>query len=391
MKSNKSASTARVLAFTLVIAMLCMTSAFAEEYTSAKVPHTAGNYTYNEWSSLYIDPDSQCRAGTWICTDNYKNVPAYTMGAYARLYSEATGDLIGYTGWRYNTSEEYFTFAITEGITYSGLVYSQGQVRLYTGTGYETHDAPQTTYAMSGLSAANKTALEALEAGLDKNGMYPKNQLGQTYGSALLAEKVGSEPDLIAAVGEGYVHGYVKAEDLNPDIKNPAEAEAYMKALEENNTVPLYDVNGNVIGTFVLAELKVDGSDNMELAEIQAAVEKTPYKKASYPQNSKGETYGNDFMYQAFGYYPDLIAAIGTNGHRGYVKYKDLSKNDPSTPEEAAEYMKNCSVSRTIPLYDKEGNVIGVFLIGSGNNGPKGKSFNSAEEIQAAMRAADCS
>ena len=71
-----------------------------------------------------------------------------------------------------------------------------------------------------------------------------------------------------------------------------------------------------------------------------------------------------------------LIAAVGINGVEGYVYYSDLYGNQPSTPEEAEQYMKRLNAEiavakltgrrflRRIPLYDADGvTVIGEFGI----------------------------
>lgn len=270
MKSKKSA---KVLAITLAVAMLCTINAFAEEYDSGTVTHAAGGYTYNVYSSLYIDGNNVCRAGTWLSTDGYVNVPTSYMGACARLYKQGGGLINNNPKWSFNSSSTYFCYDVTNDCTYSGLVYSQGQIQLYTGTRYETYDAPQTTYQQSSLASMNAT-VNTLKATLDENGNYPTNANGETYGSGLLAQIVGAEPDLISAVGDNDVEGYVKAYDLNPHVSNPDEAAAYMATLNENLTIPLYDVNGTVIGTYTMSNpVIIPGSENMSLEEVQAAVE----------------------------------------------------------------------------------------------------------------------
>ena len=274
MKRKKSNLT-RVLSLSLVIVMICVTTAFATvSYDSNEQDYSAGTNDFVGWSTLYIDSGSECRASAWIRTDDYKNVPAYTMGAYARVYSQATGNVIKDSQWRFNTTSDYFTFAGTDAVNHTGLVFSRGRIELYTGISHVQYDLPDTPYAMSGGSrAAFETLLENLQTTLDENGNYPTNALGQTYGSALLAEIVGVEPDLISAEGVGGAVGYVKADELNPKINSPAEAAAYMAALDSNRIIPLYDANGTVIGTFEHSKVEIEGSENMSLEEVQAAFE----------------------------------------------------------------------------------------------------------------------
>ncbi|MFS0728350.1 peptidase M56 BlaR1 [Paenibacillus sp. 1P07SE] len=90
------------------------------------------------------------------------------------------------------------------------------------------------------------------------NGMpnYPVNANGQTYGSAADAPSRDAEPDLIGAYGVDGTLGYVKKEDLNEELpKTPEEALAIQesKALAGEQSIPLYDVDGEtVIGEFII-------------------------------------------------------------------------------------------------------------------------------------------
>ena len=58
---------------------------------------------------------------------------------------------------------------------------------------------------------------------------------------------VGEEPDLILAVGEDGVEGFVRAEELCAD---------YDVLPDEVVLIPLYDVNGVEIGSFALNSMK---------------------------------------------------------------------------------------------------------------------------------------
>lgn len=89
--------------------------------------------------------------------------------------------------------------------------------------------------------------LASLETTLDGNNQYPINQLGESYGLAILADIVGEEPDLIAAVGIDGNEGYVRAEGLSAD---------YDVQPDEVVLIPLYDVNGVEIGSFALNSMK---------------------------------------------------------------------------------------------------------------------------------------
>lgn len=60
---------------------------------------------------------------------------------------------------------------------------------------------------------------------------YPKNENGQTYGSAADATSPKTEPDLIRAVGVDETVGYVLKKDLDGELpKTPEEALAIQKS-----------------------------------------------------------------------------------------------------------------------------------------------------------------
>lgn len=83
---------------------------------------------------------------------------------------------------------------------------------------------------------------------------YPVNQNGETYGNDLMAQNLGYEPDLMAAIGTEGQEGYVREEDFpGADVTTPEKAVAYMehlKSLPSPHTIPLYDQEGDVIGEF---------------------------------------------------------------------------------------------------------------------------------------------
>lgn len=205
------------------------------------------------------------------------------------------------------------------------------------------------------------------------DGNYPVSDKGKTYGSALLSEIVGHEPDLISAVGTDGQAGYVKYEDVKkPEIKNPSEAVSYMQDRLETYTVPLYDLQEEVIGEFEIGcAMDVTGYSLEEAKEMVnlgeragsvLSVEQTSLINGNFPKNVRGETYGTALMAEVVGEMPDLQAAIGTNDQEGYVRTSDLSHPKFETPQDALEWQKTQPDSYYIPLYDFQGNEIGSFL-----------------------------
>ena len=74
------------------------------------------------------------------------------------------------------------------------------------------------------------------------NGDYPKNIKGETYGPELLFDVVGYMPDLISTTASNGQDGYLRNSELEKFLASPDA---------QNNSLPVYDLNGNVIGEFV--------------------------------------------------------------------------------------------------------------------------------------------
>ena len=77
-------------------------------------------------------------------------------------------------------------------------------------------------------------------------------------------------------------------------------------------------------------------------------------------------TYGSGAAVKPGAPLPDLIAAYGTNGIRGYVRSSDLEGPSPQTPQEAMAQQAQTEAShgRTIALYAQDGKtVIGGFFV----------------------------
>lgn len=90
-------------------------------------------------------------------------------------------------------------------------------------------------------------ACEAEEEG------YAVNENGMTYGTMLQAEELGEEPDLILAVGENNVTGYLRTSDLVYTPTSPEDALRWNEETTENYYIPLYADDGEtIIGRFLV-------------------------------------------------------------------------------------------------------------------------------------------
>lgn len=89
------------------------------------------------------------------------------------------------------------------------------------------------------------------EENILQNG-YPQNEQGETYGPAVPGK---TEPDMVPAIGEDGVKGYVKVSDLTgPLPETSAEALETMEEESGDFTVPLYLQDGiTVIGKYIVS------------------------------------------------------------------------------------------------------------------------------------------
>lgn len=372
---------AAALAAALAFAMILPAGA-ADSYTSYESPHQSfvcGNVNFEMWSWLYRDAANEFRGSSWICNKAAQNLPHETLGVSCVLY-RPNGTRYFETETTFNNGPNYFHFQSTptKNADAEGI-YCGGKITIINDSGRHYYTTPVTEtkrpsdplpYADAG-TVSKTAALLALD-GLDENGEYPVTADGETYGSALLAEITGYEPDLILAEGTDGATGYIRADDLRPDVNTPGEALAYMDELARRETsyrtIPLYDLDKNVIGSFrvTLPDLSEEIPE-----EIQERIEQLN-RLRGLPRNSKGETYGTALTEAEFGidsYDLDLVGVVATNGREGYIRTDDTVwkhwRSRINTPEDAMEYMDYLATLPEVyylPVYDLEGNVIGEFL-----------------------------
>ena len=78
---------------------------------------------------------------------------------------------------------------------------------------------------------------------------YSVNENGQTYGEGPFPAGKDQEPDLIKAIGENGVVGYIKNSDVTASVSSPEEAIAHQKEIEEigYQSIPLYESDGTTV------------------------------------------------------------------------------------------------------------------------------------------------
>lgn len=396
----------RIFALILTLAMcagLCASASAKQtvlQYHTEPISFGTTERLQERWSSLYVDSDSSSWASAWLRSKDGTALPAGSLGIESRLYND-DGELCASTGMRYNTSAASFVAGVTSAS--SGGYCSWGHTRstYFEAEGFTVANAYRLTsgedFVFSPELGNFKFPEKLLEMLKGNEDGYPVNSAGEPYGSALLTDynrKYWVSPVLLSAVGTDGVHGYVREADLNPYVATRQDAVAYMSKLEENRVLPLYDKDGNVIGTFVLDGSFISGTTAKELESAKATAAakpgaetrqsvKLPKTKAEfaalvkrseancpYQRTSKGETYGPDNSFGEVGYDPVWIPVVSTEDEEGFMRSKDFLTGGPGT----------------YPVYNMDGEVIGEFVIKQ-SKPPAGYNPNmSLDEVQALVK-----
>jgi len=243
-----------------IVASIILTSTiFADTVSNAYDTPTINGKNYS-FTSKVVDrwvgsPNATAEAVADIQSKS-GNVPTGYMGGHARLFT-SSGTLWSSGTIVYNTSTISSLYAYSPTTNVAGQYYAQCRAYFYNGDGYDMYTGYQSPILT--LSPTSNLASVAFENALDEirsQTVYETNANGETYGSALSADTIGVEPDLIAAVGTNGLEGFVKSSDLDPGVTSPEEAIVYMNTIGDTLSIPLYAVDGTtVLGEFVLERI----------------------------------------------------------------------------------------------------------------------------------------
>lgn len=348
----------------LVMCLSVAIPAFAGDYESSKLSTEVAKRTYNYWSGLMTGSPNTGLA--WVSEANYNStdLTAGWLGAKARVYN-SNGSLLAESDMNYTTSETYFMVSGVD-VRSSNVIYSKGQVEIYTGTDYVTKDCPMTVKVSGG---ATKSAAYLSEKAIEVMATYAVNAKGETYGSSMFSEKNGGNPDLISAIGNNGLSGYVRDDELNFSVSTPIEALVFQKNMPSTRTIPLYDLEGNVIDSFTVDNTYTQSE---ELKQKLAAMEENHQQMVKASINSGSEDYVPVVGYTADG-----------EPVEGYASQTALDGPKVHNPEEAVMYMQNLAgIGYTVPVYDADGDVIGGFTV----QGSRVVPGTSLQEVAAQLR-----
>lgn len=83
--------------------------------------------------------------------------------------------------------------------------------------------------------------------------MYETTNSGQTYGNLYQYAATGDYPDLLYAKASNGADGYISTADLEVLTPSTPEEAVALSEAEAEISIPVYDLNGAVVGSFVVA------------------------------------------------------------------------------------------------------------------------------------------
>lgn len=217
-------------------------------YKTSKI----NGHTYSFYSGILRGDASKLaiRAYSKVFADT--TVPTGSMGQQAVLY-DSTGRVVTASDMIYN-DESLKGFYVYSPYLYdtTGKYFARSIAEFYNGNGYTSYTGNKSPIMTLKLNTMRLSEDKDIEEFMLKE-EYDVNNNGETYGSLLSEYTIGEAPDLISAVGTNGEEGYVRAEDLTPEVSSIEEALEQEIENGEVRTIPLYDVDGEtVIGEFEL-------------------------------------------------------------------------------------------------------------------------------------------
>lgn len=221
----------------------------ASSWTTKTVNGRTYKFNSEVWNR-YFTSGHTVEAVAQVRTADEKNAKTGYMGAQARLYTEG-GTLKKSSSFVYNDVPVVNIYAYSPRATSTNIYfYSQSKIKLYNGNGYTTYTANKSP------NCKVKSFALAISDDIEEFSIttFKENDEELSYGSGLQVDEQGDEPDLIAAIGINNKNGYIKSADLNPQTTSPEEACEVNRDLKSAYSIPVYDLEGNVIDQFIVGE-----------------------------------------------------------------------------------------------------------------------------------------
>lgn len=242
---KKNGLLSKIAAMTLVAIMCCCmaASAFGAYDSRTTTLYGSNNVRYDACSTLFVDGGNEYRAGGRIMTQDGSKVGARTMSYMATLIEASSGDVIVSRTSENSSSTNFLEATPTNSYRTSNNVASLGWAKIDSLPYYMRLGETNSSAGLRSVEMQSQLSMLA-ENTLTEDCSYPVNTAGETYGSILLADMVGEDPNLIAAVNQDGVRGYIRVSDF------PMPGQAI--PVSEIQTIPLYNMDGHMIGSFGL-------------------------------------------------------------------------------------------------------------------------------------------
>ncbi|MGL5718442.1 MAG: hypothetical protein ACRCX2_35890 [Paraclostridium sp.] len=193
------------------------------------VPFSAGGKSYKGLIGAYNNSSGYAYAKQITQTNGWGSVGSGRLGAHANLYRESDGAIVRTADWKYNTQTLSKFENSTSSYSSKGHYYGQGTSKVYTGSQYVTKWCGRST---------NTTVKDI-------------NTLNINEEEKEIRINLYTNKNMIKAVGENEVEGYISLNDLYDEEnqpQTPEEAIAFMqvraKSVNPYRIISLYDIDG---------------------------------------------------------------------------------------------------------------------------------------------------
>ena len=200
---------------------------------SGKLSDTIYGTKYT-WFTRITTTSTNVKGTTWA--DASRKVPAGHIGAHCNLYSKSTGKVVRTANWNTNPISVSGYGNTTATYDAKGTYFVRGTTKFYNGNGYivkGAKESPELSVRMENIRIPDEELKERQHLYETKN--------------------------MIAAVGENNVEGYVSLDDLYDTDNQPKTPEEFLEIQRKNQRskfkmVPLYSSDGETI----IGEYRID-------------------------------------------------------------------------------------------------------------------------------------
>lgn len=332
-----------LLAGLMAAAMLC-TSAFAAGaspryiYTTFSSNPTTNSYndlTFKTYVDAHYTTQNPLAGNATVWVEANATVPGNTMSAQSYVLRSDRKLLVA-SSFKTDPYSDHFMWSQSDdtGLGSGSAFFFGGYVELNI-PGHSETIKPE-------VNAVRYYNGRCTSVGPENPSGYtlPITRQGLTYGSIMDRDRSGM-PDLYAAVGMDGTEGYVASWDFRPASSGTKAMARYnQKLAENNNCIPLYDLEMNQISWFAFSGPAEPDPDTQAKIDELSAQEVPPVENyEAYALNAEKDSPADPNPLNRY------IGCVGDNGTEGYMRYLDFRRPQSST----------------VDVYDADGNVVDQF------------------------------